>query len=72
MSKKGAFRAIPGWFEEMKELTAARRPMTTGSFHSLVFPPHWSGSNRAVITTSERKPPKLSSAKNFCLMFIPS
>jgi len=55
-----------------KILTAASRPMTTGSFHALVLPPHCSGRSREVIMASERKPPTKSSVRNFCIMVFPS
>jgi hypothetical protein len=46
--------------------------MTTGSFQSLELPPHWSGRSKDVIMAMERKPPKLSSARNFCPIVLPS
>jgi hypothetical protein len=57
---------------KVRKPTAASRPMTTGSFQSLVLPPHWSGRSKDVIMAIERKPPKLSSARNFWPIVLPS
>jgi hypothetical protein len=54
-----------------RKLTTTKRAITTGSFHSLVTPPHWRGRRREVIIPTERTLPTQSMRSHFSNIVLP-